>query len=150
MSETEARGSNSGCGAGIHFCKGVPADDDDDEGRRPGYLVIGTLDNDVHAAAHGARVGEGEQAVWVPAEHIDALIRDRAVAAEAALTDRIVNRILRIANAQDKRERRRRAGRAFHAGLLLAAGEAKVERLFKQVEDLHEDHLGENAEDRDA
>jgi hypothetical protein len=52
----------------------------------------------------------------------------RIATAEQELTDRIVERIMRIADAQKPR---RRSNRAFHAGLVVAAGEAKVEHLFE-------------------
>lgn len=65
------------CGAAndcpsIHFCDGDPGGDVDTR-RPPGYVIVGKTDSPSHAQVHGASVGDGEQAVWVPADVIDAL-----------------------------------------------------------------------------
>lgn len=107
-----------------------------DDGR---WLIVGMQITDAAARELGGSPSYDEGAVLVPGEVIEDAVagplRARITELEAAdrdaervLTERIVARLLRIAEAQTDEDEHIQA---FRAGLLAAAGEAKAERLFE-------------------
>lgn len=75
MTETAAQTCpNAATCPSIHYCDPTVYSD---HTRGPGYVIVGHVDSSDHAEAHGGHVGDGEIAVWVPANVIDALVREQ-------------------------------------------------------------------------
>lgn len=77
-----------------------------DHTRGPGYVIVGAVEDAMHAEAHGGHVGDGETVVWVPADVIDELVAERTEELRAQLQDaREANHIMREAAARRREVR---------------------------------------------